>query len=142
MSSRGRVYRRCACRGQDGRQLSTACPKLAASSRHGTWAFAVDMPSTAGKRTTHRRAGFTSKGAAAAELTKLPERGPGGVVVDDVETVGAFLTSWLAEKSRVLKPTTAARYRDYVQQGSRAGTRHGAPRTAHPRARRAPRRRP
>jgi len=33
----GRVYRRCACRGDDGKQLGTRCPKLT-NARHGTWA--------------------------------------------------------------------------------------------------------
>ena len=33
---------------------------------------------------------------------------------DDRQTLAYYLTGWLEEKARVLKPTTMARYRDYV----------------------------
>ena len=47
---RGRVYRRCGCRRPDGRQFGTACPKLQGKKRHGSWAFAVDLPSVDRRR--------------------------------------------------------------------------------------------
>ena len=54
---RGRVYRRCACR-HAGKQLGAHCPELTSNARHGTWTFAVDLPSLTGKRATMRRGGY------------------------------------------------------------------------------------
>jgi integrase len=111
---RGRVYRRCACRTSDGKQLGARCPRLASTARHGTWTFAVDMPSLTGKRTTMRRGGYPTRAAATAALTHVLECERAGVWLDDTQTVADFLTTWLAEKSRHLKPTTAAVYHDYI----------------------------
>jgi integrase len=110
---RGRVYRRCACRSPDGRQLGTRCPTLA-NPRHGTWGFAIDLPSLRAKRKTMRRGGFTTKTAAQTALAQVLHAERTGIHLDDQQTVAAYLTSWLAEKSLTLKPTTLARYRDYV----------------------------
>src|SRR4051794_13899307 len=60
-ANRGRVYRRCACRDTAGKQLGTHCPQLATSSKHGRWAFAVDMPSLTGRRSTTRRSGYATR---------------------------------------------------------------------------------
>jgi hypothetical protein len=70
---RGRIYRRCACRTTDGKQLGARCPRLTSNTRHGTWTFAVDMPSLTGKRTTMRRGGFPTRKAATAALTRVLE---------------------------------------------------------------------
>ncbi len=70
---RGRVYRRCACRTADGKQLGARCPRLTSNTRHGTWTFAVDMPSLTGKRTTMRRGGYPTRRAATAALTRVLE---------------------------------------------------------------------
>ncbi|SCF49641.1 hypothetical protein GA0070216_13630 [Micromonospora matsumotoense] len=56
--NRGRVYRCCACRDSTGRLLGPRCPKLS-NARHGSWAFAVDLPSL-NKRSTMRRTGFAT----------------------------------------------------------------------------------
>ncbi len=113
---RGQVYRRCGCRGPDGRQLGARCPKLKASSRHGSWTFAVDLAAAGGRRRTVRRAGFDSKSAAQAELAQLLQRERQGFATNDSETVRDYLTSWLTEKRRVVKPTTYVRYRDYIDK--------------------------
>jgi hypothetical protein len=109
----GRVYRRCGCRNSTGKQLGPRCPRLT-NTRHGTWAFAVDMPSLEGKRKTMRRSGYTTKTDASAALTKTLECERAGIHLDDTETVAQYLTSWLQEKSRTLKPNTVVRYRDYI----------------------------
>lgn len=67
--NRGRVYRRCACRDDNGRQLGTRCPELS-HSKHGTWTFAVDMPSLDHMRKTMRRGGFATKAEAQIALNK------------------------------------------------------------------------
>lgn len=110
---RGRIYRRCACRGPDGKQLGTRCPTLA-KPRHGTWGFAVDLPSFTAKRRTMRRGGFPTKIAAQTMLAQILDGERAGIHLDDRQTVAAYLINWLAEKSRTLKPTTVARYRDYI----------------------------
>ncbi|GAX58337.1 hypothetical protein SO3561_09910 [Streptomyces olivochromogenes] len=41
---RGRVYRRCGCRDTHRHQIGACRPHLLADSTHGTWTFAVDVP--------------------------------------------------------------------------------------------------
>ncbi|MBW4717327.1 site-specific integrase [Saccharothrix sp. SC076] len=72
------------------------------------------MPSLDGRRRTKRRGGFASKSAAQNELGRVLEYERIGIVTDDRQTVAAYLTNWLHDKSRTLKPTTAALYRGYV----------------------------
>jgi hypothetical protein len=66
--NRGRVYRRCACRGATGKQLGAHCPELT-NRRHGRWAFAVDLPTIDGRRKTMRRCCFATRRQAHAALT-------------------------------------------------------------------------
>jgi hypothetical protein len=68
--NRGRVYRRCACRNDEGKQIGTLCAKLA-NPRHGTWAFAVDRPTANSKRKTMRRSGFSTKAEASQALSMV-----------------------------------------------------------------------
>jgi hypothetical protein len=76
--SKGRVYRRCSCRDLDGRQFGTRCPVLADDRKHGTWTFAVDVPSVDGRRKTMRRGGYPTKGSAQRALSDVLARfGPG-----------------------------------------------------------------
>jgi hypothetical protein len=100
--NRGRVYRRCACRNTDGKQRGARCPKLA-SSKHGTWTYAVDLD---GRRRTRRRGGLTTKADAQAALGKVLEYEHTEIVVDDKQTVADYLTKWLRAKGLMLKPTT------------------------------------
>ncbi|MGP3927940.1 tyrosine-type recombinase/integrase [Streptomyces sp. 8N616] len=113
-ADRGRVYRRCGCRDQHRRQLGTHCPKLVADRNHGMWTFAVDLPNPKGTRTTIRRGGFPTEDAASSALRRLLEGEAGGFNADPNQTVADYLTTWLETKALVLKPTTMARYRDYV----------------------------
>lgn len=111
--NRGRVYRRCGCRDADGKQFGARCPRLS-DGKHGTWAFAVDMPSLNGRRRTLRRSGFATKAVARRELSRVLECERSGVLVDDQQTVADYLTRWLEARALTLKPTTLARYRDYL----------------------------
>ncbi|MFJ6619921.1 tyrosine-type recombinase/integrase [Kitasatospora sp. NPDC091335] len=115
-TDRGRVYRRCGCRDDHRHQLGTHCPLLAADPLHGSWAFAVDVPSTDGRRRTIRRAGFPDELDARIALRRFNESLPLGVVTDPRQTLADYLTGWLAEKALHRKPTTIARYRPYVEQ--------------------------
>src|SRR6188508_3015293 len=78
---RGRVYRRCACR-HAGKQLGARCPELTSNARHGTWTFAVDMPSLTGKRATLRRGGYATRKAATAALTRVLDCERSGIWLD------------------------------------------------------------
>ncbi|MFE2361078.1 tyrosine-type recombinase/integrase [Streptomyces virginiae] len=114
---RGRIYRRCSCRDPQHHQLGAHCPHLTTDSQHGTWNFAVDVPTPGRHRTTVRRGGFRSQDAAEQALGRFLEGEAGGYNADPSQTVAAYLNAWLAAKTLVLKPTTMARYRDYVRNG-------------------------
>ena len=111
---RGRVYRRCSCRDDVGRQLGQACPRLASDGKHGTWYFAVDMPAEGGSRRTMRRGGHATKAAANRALADVTNRTAQGVRVDDRETVATFLARWLQVKATEAKATTVRSYRAHV----------------------------
>ena len=72
------------------------------------------MPSLTGERATMRRGGYPTRKAATAALTRVLDCERSGVWLDDRQTVADYLTTWLAEKSRTLKPATAAVYTDYI----------------------------
>ncbi|MDP9460865.1 MAG: site-specific integrase [Actinomycetota bacterium] len=112
----GRVYRRCGCRTQDGKLAGASCPRLAADDKHGSWGFAVDLPSLEGKRKTMRRGGFTTKREAARELGKVTARVGTSVKIDDRETVAKYLDGWLQGKRLSLKPKTFHSYSEYVNK--------------------------
>ncbi|MGW6915004.1 tyrosine-type recombinase/integrase [Kitasatospora sp. NPDC054939] len=109
----GRVYRRCGCRDAARRQLGAGCPRLAEEG-HGTWTFAVDIPSLSGRRRTIRRGGFEDEWHAGTALRRFLEGRQLGFDADPHETVAAYLTKWLKGMEFLLKPTTYARYRTYV----------------------------
>jgi integrase len=113
-ADRGRVYRRCGCRDTHRHQLGAHCPHLLTDTHHGTWTFAVDIPAPHHHRTTVRRGGFTTPDAAEAALRTFLEGEAGGFNADPNQTVADYLHTWLAAKALILKPTTMARYRDYV----------------------------
>lgn len=113
--NRGRIYRRCGCRDTAGKQLGAHCPQLT-NRRHGRWTFAVDLPAIDGRRHTMRRGGFPSQSTARAALHRVLACEQAGIRVDDRQTVGDYLTNWLETKARALKPTTLARYTDYINK--------------------------
>ena len=112
--TKGRVYRRCACRDLDGRQLGTRCPALPDDRKHGMWTFAVDVPSVDGRRKTMRRGGYPTKGSAQRALSDVLARYGAGVKVDDRQTVAGYLAAWLDGKRHALKPKTTYRYNEIV----------------------------
>ncbi|MFI6347291.1 tyrosine recombinase XerC [Streptomyces sp. NPDC050560] len=68
---KGSTYRRCYCRGADGKPLGKACPQLT-SRRHGKWALRQELPPRAdGGRRSFSRAGYESAKAAQADLDKV-----------------------------------------------------------------------
>ncbi|WP_251064430.1 tyrosine recombinase XerC [Streptomyces sp. ISL-44] len=112
---RGRIYRRCGCRDTHHHQLGARCPHLVTDSEHGTWSFAVDVPTPDRRRITVRRGGFPTQDSAEQALSHFLEGEAGGYNADPNQTVTAYLNAGLEAKALALKPTTMARYRDYVR---------------------------
>lgn len=97
----GRVYRRCGCRTADGKLTGVTCPLLKSDDKHGTWGFAVDLPSADSARKTMRRGGFKTRRQANMALKAVTDRVQTSVRNDDKETVGPYLAKWLRSSSTV-----------------------------------------
>jgi hypothetical protein len=68
------------------RGQATGVALLTSDARHGTWTFAVDLPSLTGKRTTMRHGHYFSPKAATAALTHVLEYERVGIWLDDRQT--------------------------------------------------------
>ncbi|MBZ6135734.1 site-specific integrase [Streptomyces olivaceus] len=67
----GSVYRRCECRGADGKLLGSTCPK-AKKKNHGSVGLRQELPPDAdGKRRIFRRTGYTEVTKAQGDLSRL-----------------------------------------------------------------------
>lgn len=111
----GRVYRRCGCRTAEGKLTGVTCPLLKSDDKHGTWGFAVDLPSVDGDRKTMRRGGFKTKREATRAMTLVGERTHADVLNDDKQTVGQYLAEWLHGQRHSLAPKTIFQYELYVR---------------------------
>jgi integrase len=75
----GSIFKRCACRGANGKKLGNDCPHLRRtggswSPTHGRWGFQLELPPTAaGDRRQLRRITFDSRDEAAKDLDKANE---------------------------------------------------------------------
>jgi integrase len=67
----GSIYRRCECRGEDGRLLGNSCPQLKKKS-HGAVGLRQELPpDAAGRRRTFRRTGYKTVAEAQGDLSRL-----------------------------------------------------------------------
>ena len=110
------IYRRCGCRDANGKVLGNNCPALKSNPRHGTWTYRLTRTDPDTKRRSFvTRGGFASKADAkrahddAARVLRA-----GGSLRTREQTLGDFLTLWLADAERTLKPTTLREYRRHV----------------------------
>jgi hypothetical protein len=62
MASSGVTFKRCGCRGQDGRRLEKSCPRLGERG-HGTWYFHCSASNVLGRSERVRRGGYPSQAA-------------------------------------------------------------------------------
>jgi integrase len=119
------VYRRCGCRGADGKQYGQKCPQLAADPKHGLWGFyfrhgTEPDPKQPGKLRPRqfRKQGFSSKKAAQSAAAKLRAQLDAGTYVEPSDkTLGPYAQEVIARRrAGGLKPTTLANYQRYVTQ--------------------------
>lgn len=122
MTARGSVFRRCGCTiVENGKrvQVGQSCPKLKRPNgtwaNHGTWAYAVGVTGTDGKRVIKRRAGYATKDDAQAALDEIRSDAGKGIVSNDKLTVGDYLREWIDSKSGI-KSNTLASYQRYVDE--------------------------
>jgi integrase len=111
------VYKRCKCRGQDGKDVGPGCPGLRRADgswnpRHGTWYFALELPPGPGgkRRPRLRRGGFASRDAALAAREDAKGQLGRGADPSLRITTGDYLLQWLSQRAD-LKPTTRRNYR-------------------------------
>ncbi|HXW86644.1 MAG TPA: site-specific integrase [Streptosporangiaceae bacterium] len=110
------IFKRCRCRGDDGRDLGDRCPKLRRSDgswnrRHGTWYFVLELRAGPnGRRRQIRRGGFDTRDDASAARDEAKRKAGRGADPSTRLTTGTFLTGWL-ESRRDLKQTTRRNYR-------------------------------
>lgn len=89
----GGIRRRCRCRDENGKDLGSACPKLAQRG-HGSWQLRQELAAAAGgTRRTFRRNGYDTKTAAQADHDKLRElmNLAGGDDAEDREAIASLL---------------------------------------------------
>jgi integrase len=102
-SAPGSVSRRCSCRGEDGKELGSECPRLKRSG-HGHWFWRIELPATAdGTRRPRRRGGFATATAAQDELDHvrallaIPKEG----AIDALRRVGDVIAAAIAAKRKL-----------------------------------------
>lgn len=135
MAATNKLFRRCGCRDDAGRQYATlpddatpeqrakACPKMLEDPKHGRWSFMLSAgtdPIT-GKRVRVRGGTFATRREAASARTALEARKDARkpVRVDRV-TFAEYLPPWLERHARVarggrgLAPSSLSNYSRYV----------------------------
>jgi integrase len=110
------TYKRCKCRGEDGRELGAHCPRLRRADgswnpRHGDWYFAMELPpGLDGKRRPRlRRGGFTTQADALAGWEAARGKLRKGADPASRLTAGRVLREWLAGRPD-LKASTRRSY--------------------------------
>lgn len=108
---KGSTFKRCGCRGPDGKLLGADCSKLK-SGRHGSWYFQVRVP---GRKSPVRKGGFANQAAADAKLEEFKQlRGMNVAINGAEELAGDYFDRWLAGKVN-LSPATRANYRRNIR---------------------------
>ncbi len=108
---KGSTFKRCACKGADGRQLGRNCPKLR-STRHGSWYYAVRVP---GQPHPVKKGGFPTQSAAEKALRALQHRAAAGTdLTAGQQTVADYLEQWLQVKANLAESTRSG-YREHLR---------------------------
>ena len=134
--NRGRVYRRCACRDTTGKQLGARCPELGQPpARHAGPSPSTYPPSTA----TARPCAAAASPPRSRPAPRCTRSWPANAPASTSTTARPSPTTsrpGSSSSNASLKPTTLARYRDYVRKdlsppSARSGSRN-SPTTTSP----------
>src|SRR5688500_15534478 len=115
---KGSTFRRCGCR-DDAGKLLTACARLGRERGHGSWYYRADVGRDAtGRPREPRKGGLVTKPEADAALAAvLHAANTGEHRHDGRQTIGAYLTTWLADReSDGLRASTSLMYRLYIER--------------------------
>jgi hypothetical protein len=109
---KGRTYKRCAC----GTLTDAAGRRVNCTKKHGSWAYAHDLPAGAdGRRRQTRVAGFaTEREARAAMLRSMEDAQRSSTTPNAKIKVGEYLDDWLLGKGG-LRSATRRSYTEHVR---------------------------
>ncbi|MEU9838361.1 tyrosine-type recombinase/integrase [Actinomadura sp. NPDC048032] len=108
---KGSTYKRCKCRGDDGRELGADCPKLRRKDgswnpRHGSWYYSLELDAGAnGKRRRLRRGGFASETDAEKAMAEALQKEARGGNAQSKILVGQYLDDWLKAQKGLRRNT-------------------------------------
>ncbi|WP_084265241.1 Arm DNA-binding domain-containing protein [Actinomadura macra] len=117
---KGSTYKRCRCRGADGKEIGADCPRLhrkdgSWNPRHGTWYFQIELePGPNGKRRKLRRGGFESEDDAEDAMDEAKEKEARGGNAQADELTGPYLDDWL-KAHKGLRRTTRQLYEGHIR---------------------------
>lgn len=116
---KGSTYKRCRCRGDDGKELGVDCPRLrrkdgSYSPRHGSWYYALELDAgPKGKRRKLRRGGFETETDAEAAMGKARQKEARGGNAQSRDLTGEYLVGWL-KAQKGLRRTTRQLYEGHI----------------------------
>lgn len=117
---KGATYKRCRCRGDNGKELGADCPKLRRKDgswnpRHGTWYYALELDAgPEGKRRRLRRGGYASETAAEAGMAEALHKEARGGNAQIKTLVGQYLDDWL-KAQKGLRRNTRQLYEGHIR---------------------------
>ena len=118
---KGSTYKRCKCRGDDGKELGAQCPKLRRKDgswnpRHGAWYYRLELEAgPGGQRRTLRRGGFDSEADAITGMDDAKAKEARGGDAQTRILVGAYLDDWLNSR-REISRSTRRRYSTHIRK--------------------------
>ncbi|MDQ0275732.1 integrase [Arthrobacter silviterrae] len=113
------VFRRCACRDENGKQYGASCPKLE-NPKHGSWGYYVagGIDPITRKRIQYRKTGFSTQKAAREARNDVASKVDRGTYIAPTrETLATYLDAWLPRRAATgqgLRQTTVDNYRRYI----------------------------
>src|ERR1700737_2643945 len=109
----GRVFKRC---GKCNRAIQPGQRTCSCGWKSSSWTFVVDLNAPGEPRRQMQKGGFATAQQAQAAMTKLQsDKAEGTFIEPSRQTVGAFLTTWLAGKDR-LRASTRTSYANAVKR--------------------------
>jgi integrase len=109
------VYKRCGCTDPiTQRQLGSHCPLLT-DPNHGTWYYAIQVPTVGGRHARQRRGGYPTRAAALIARQTTVDI-PAQQACAQAWTVTRWLRFWLQTVESQLRPSTLHGYHDHIHR--------------------------